>query len=182
MTPFKDNITEGEDTVTWTLQASKQSDQGYFLSGPPSVTMTLADDVSTVNITLDDGEMDEASLGSGGFTVTRTEDGAFDQLLRVWVKVSGSGTINQDYSQSGLILWGGTDYYIEIPGGQSSASATMTPTFDEINEGEETVIWTLQASKQGDQGYFLGDPLVAAMTIADFVDLMFKDGFEDRAP
>ena len=50
---------------------------------------------STVNLTLDDGDMDEGFLGTGSFTVTR--DGSTAESINVFVEVSGSATLNADY-------------------------------------------------------------------------------------
>lgn len=133
----------------------------------------------TVNITLDDGALAEATLDGGGFTVTRSNNGAVDQVLNVWMERSGTATFNSDYSQSGLLLWSGNTYYIQIPAGQLSASATVTPFQDNIMEGDETVTWDLIAPLQSNHYYTLGAPMQVEMTIADFVDLLFKDGFED---
>jgi hypothetical protein len=72
VTPIKDNLIEGTDTVTWTLY----SDEATYTVGTDTLAeMTITDDVAEVTLTLDDGEMDEATLGTGKFTVTRTTNG-----------------------------------------------------------------------------------------------------------
>ena len=55
---------------------------------------------STVNLTLDDGSMDEEFQGTGGFTVTR--DGSTTEAILVFVALSGSAAINTDFTYQNL--------------------------------------------------------------------------------
>jgi hypothetical protein len=60
-----------------------------------------------------------------------------------------------------------------------SASATVTPKTDSQPEGEETVVWTLRDTLDDQHDYFLGTQTNLKMAIRGFVEMIFKDGFED---
>jgi len=70
---------------------------------------------STVNLTLDRADMDEATLSTGGFTVTR--DGSTNEGINVFVEVSGSAAINADYTVQNLLQSAHPIWYVHIPGG-----------------------------------------------------------------
>ena len=55
---------------------------------------------STVNLTLDDGDMDEEFQGTGSFTVTR--DGSTTGAINVFVELSGSAVYNTDFTYINL--------------------------------------------------------------------------------
>jgi hypothetical protein len=62
---------------------------------------------------------------------------------------------------------------------QIQSHPLITPIRDLVIEGDETVTWTLYS----DQGtYNLGTDVFAEMTIADLIDLVFKDSLEDEEP
>jgi hypothetical protein len=90
---------------------------------------------------------------------------------------SGTADYTADFTTTGITWHGGTLWSIDIPDNQFSASGIVTPRFEEILEGEETVIFTL---REEDTLYFLGLPDAATITIADFIQLVFKDSFEDQ--
>jgi hypothetical protein len=71
---------------------------------------------STVNLTLDDGSMDEEFQGIGGFTVTR--DGSTAEAILVFVEVSGSAAINTDYTYQNLVGYIHPIWYVRIPAGE----------------------------------------------------------------
>jgi hypothetical protein len=58
-------------------------------------------------------------------------------------------------------------------------SSTVTPVKDFIIEGDETVTWELYSDEAT---YTLGTDIFAEMTIADLIDLIFKDSLEDPEP
>ena len=61
-----------------------------------------------------------------------------------------------------------------IPAGQQSETVTLTAIFDENEEGDEDAVFTLQ----GLNSYVTGIPDSTSITIVDFTDMVFKDGFE----
>jgi hypothetical protein len=85
---FAGTATNGADYNT--------TDQGYI--SHLKAEMTITDDVAEVTLTLDDGEMDEATLGTGKFTVTRTTNGKLDAPLQVRFVFAGTATNGADYN------------------------------------------------------------------------------------
>jgi hypothetical protein len=177
VTPIKDNLIEGTDTVTWTLY----SDEATYTVGTDTLAeMTITDDVAEVTLTLDDGEMDEATLGTGKFTVTRTTNGKLDAPLQVRFVFAGTATNGADYNTTdqGYISHL-NQRSLTIPANETSMSSTVTPVKDFIIEGDETVTWELYSDEAT---YTLGTDIFAEMTIADLIDLIFKDSLEDPEP
>ena len=145
------------------------------LTGTSSVALALP----VVNLTLDDGEMDEAGLGTGKFTVTRSSDEPIDQPLHVRFTFGGTASNGGDYTAADQGYAGPIHRQMTIPANETSISSIITPIRDSVIEGDETVTWTLYS----DQGtYNLGTDVFTEMTIADLIDLVFKDSFEDEEP
>jgi len=132
--------------------------------------VTLAPDVTTAS---------EETLATGGFTVTRTDDGNLAQPLTLRITVNGSATIGPDYVLPG---WGFVlqpdVYQISIPANETSVSSTITVFRDNIIEGDEEVVFTLFDG--GFNSYTVGAQTTATVTILDFVELIFKDSLEDK--
>jgi hypothetical protein len=128
-----------------------------------------------VNLTLGDGNASEAGPDPGSFVHTRT--GSTTEALLLDVDVQGTATFNADYSTNpAMVRLGGTVYRVTIPPDQLTATATITPVMDGINEGDETVNFTLM---DDNLTYTVGEPANATINIADFVEGIFKDSFED---
>ena len=176
ITPIKDNLVEPAETLSWTLY----SDQGtYNLGADVLAEMSIVDDPVEVILTLDDGEMDEASLGTGKFTVTRSANGKPDAALPVFFTFGGTASNGGDYTAADQNYAGPIHRQMTIPANVDSVSSIITPIRDLVIEGDETVTWTLYS----DQGtYNLGTDVFAKMTIADLIDLIFKDSLEDEEP
>jgi len=112
------------------------------ISGSPIVTVSATDAAAA-----------EAGLDPGTFTVTRSIVTA--SPLTVNYTMSGSATNGIDYTAvSGSVI---------IPGNTASATVTITPIEDSINEGKQTAILTLTP----DLTYFSGSSGTATVTIAD---------------
>jgi hypothetical protein len=86
--------------------------------------------------------------------------------------------VGPDYAAPGLSGRGGSDYSVNIPGGQLSRTITLTPVFDEIIEGDETFEVALRGPGDVGHDYTVGMPASGQITIHDFVQLIFKDSFE----
>ncbi len=177
ITPELDNIVEGPETFTVTLLDIGTT---YTVGADIEASIQITDDVTEVILTLDDGDAAEAGQLPGSFTVTRTNQGNVAQAITVWVAVSGSATIDTDYAHPDMVCCGpGNEYLITILGNQLSRTITITPVLDAFeDEGDETVVVTLLDIGQI---YTVGVQLSATITIRDFQNLLFKNGFEDQA-
>jgi len=172
ITPRKDNIIEGVEVVSFTLQ----EDPGYILGTDNQANVNIADDVATVTLTLDDGAAAEAGEDTGMITVSRTDNGDASEAFTVYMLNSGSATYSTDFLTSGVTYHGGDLWSIVIPGNDFSASGTIIPRKDYTIEGDETLVFTLN---EEEIRFFTGKPDEATITIKDLVDIVFKDGFED---
>jgi len=86
LTPKKDNFREGLEDLAFTLQPPPVNQPDYNVGAQILAEMTLTDDIAEMILTLDDASMDEATQGSGGFTVTRDDHGNKDQAINVFVE------------------------------------------------------------------------------------------------
>ncbi|BCU78329.1 hypothetical protein llg_30440 [Luteolibacter sp. LG18] len=117
------------------------------------VTVNTA--ITTVSLATTDANAAEAGLNTGAFTVTRA-GGSTASALTVFYTISGTATNGTDYQTlSGSVT---------IPAGQTSATITVTPIDDYLQEtGGETSIVTLTA----DPTYGLNGTVTGTVTIAD---------------
>ncbi len=173
VTPRQDNLIEGLETVEITLVDRNT----HTLGSPAAASIEIADDVAEVHISAIDPAAAEAGQDPGSFTVTRTDNGNKAIPLHVYFDfVLPSPEWDFDFS-AGLGYVGQYSRYITIPGGQFSATVTVTPKRDSNEEeGDEIVLFQLVSQNS----YTLGTPTQAEITIADFVDLVFKNSFEDQ--
>jgi hypothetical protein len=149
----------------------------FFLAGFPAQALAL----STVNLTPVEENAAEAGQVPGSFTVSRTDDGNLAQALVVRVVVSGIATIDTDYTHVDM-NWAGVDattYAVQIPAGQSSRTITLAPNLDNIIESEDTI--SLQLVDYNAVYQVLEENTIE-FTITDFVELIFKDSFENIEP
>lgn len=180
VTPTLDNNIEGEETVIYTLNGSSS----YKVGTPNSVVMTLSDDVTELTLMLVDGDAAETGQDPGSFTVNRTEQGKLADALNFAVTVSGTASIfgttkpASDFSTPGLNYISPNNYSGTIPANETSRLYTITPAMDNDTEGDETVIYTIQAGNR----YTVGNPSAVTITIADFIDIVFSDSFEESEP
>jgi len=119
----------------------------------------------TVNLILDDGTMDEEFQGTGSFTVTR--DGSTAQALNVFVTMSGTASYTSDFTWVNLNGYSHPTWYVNIPAGQSSTTVTLTPSKDNLNEGVESLVFTLRESAEDPGNYVIGGQTTAELSIAD---------------
>ena len=117
-------------------------------------TNTTAKDKATFRITRSDTTKD----GSSGIIVSHKDS----PELNVYFSVSGTATVGLDYLTSG-------DYrdtngmFVTIPSGSTYTDFTITPKYDTLTEGSETVIVTLEPHSS----YTVGSPSVDAIAIMD---------------
>jgi serine protease AprX len=123
-------------------------------TGTPTPTPTPTPIPSvTVNVSVTPIEISEGEAA----TYTVTASSTVTQSLGISYAMSGTATNGTDYTLSGK------PNRVTIPAGQSSAIVTLTSTLDQITEGTETAIMTLQRGN----GYRLGKHKEATLSIIE---------------
>jgi len=128
-----------------------------------------------VNLTVSDGVASEVGPDPGSFTVTRSNGGIITEALQVRIAVSGTATFDNDYLSPDIISAGSNIHNVTIQPDQLTATIVIIPVQDGIIEEDETAIFTLVDGTS----YRLGESVDASITIADYVEGIFKDSFED---
>ena len=176
LTPNRDNRIEGTETAVLTLQGSDK----YNLGSDTAVQFDITDDVAQISISSSDSIATEAGPTTASFTISRTDQGNVSQPMTVYYRAEGTATWTENQSVSDYFL---SPYGLQarpnlinvtIPADKFSVTVILTPRFDGIEEGDEEAIITLQDRDV----YTLGNPVSQQITIVDFRELMFKDGFE----
>ena len=90
-----------------------------------------------VSVSVNPAEISEGDAA----TYTVTASSTVTRSITVGYVMSGTATNGTDYTLSG------TPNQVTIPAGQSSATVTLTSTLDQITEGTETAIMTLQRGR-----------------------------------
>ncbi len=153
VTVIDDANYEGPELVKLTIQPQST----YVVGSPSNATVTIADnDKPTVTVSLPDGNAAEPS-DTGKFRLTRTG-------------ITTLGTLAVKYIMGGSAI-NGTDYTqltgtATIAQGQASVDVTLTPLPDEVIEGVETAVMTIQADAAN---YNLGSPIVATVSIGSSI-------------
>ncbi len=165
VTSLNDNTAEDLETVT--MRLSNGSD---YLVDPLLLTATISivdDDVQTVTVEASDATATEVDLtlpgaqaDTGTFVITRTGDASAP--LTVYYALAG--TYN-----AGVAATHGVDYdalpgTLTIPAGQTQASVTILPRFDNFGEGTEHVVLRLGS---GSTLYQVGAASSAVVNILD---------------
>lgn len=165
ISPVDDNIAEALETVIVKITSGVN-----HLADPLANAVTVSivdDDVQIVNVAAGDAQGAEVNLAlpdtqadTASFIVTRSGDISKD--LTVYYAVSG--TYN-----NGVPATHGVDYdalpgSVVIPAGQTRASITILPRYDELGEGTENVLLRLGSGSTLYQG---GEASSAVITILD---------------
>jgi hypothetical protein len=148
--PLADNLVEGSETVVLTISASST----YSIGAAGTATVTIADDPAIVSINATDASASEVGPDGGMFTVTRA-GGNQAAALSVSVGIGGTATNGGDYA--------GISSLVSIPANQASATVTIAPLPDNVVEGSETVVLTINTSTT----YSIGASGNATVNIAD---------------
>jgi fibro-slime domain-containing protein len=147
--PINDAQIEAPETVVVTLQAG----QGYALGNPTAATVTIHSEdvvIPVVTIAATDPVASEAN-DPGEFTVSLNVPAPTN--FSVPFTALGTATPGADYHYlSGVV---------QFAQGQTTAKIPVIPINDAQIEAPETVVVTLQAG----QGYALGNPTAATVTI-----------------
>ena len=150
-----DNLVEGTETFTVVLTSS----DAIVDDSDTAIGTILDDDTYTATITATDNAAAETITGSnvGTFTISLDQPNVSGAGLVVNYAISGTAQNGVDYAN----ITGS----VTIPNNQTSATVTITPTDDLIQEGTEQVTLTLQASPNYDLGG--GATQSATVNIAD---------------
>lgn len=153
--PLADNLVEPDETVVMTLAAGTGTT--YLVGSPALATVTISDDPPIVELVALDPDVAEAGLDPGAVQVRRT-GGDVTSALNVFYRKSGTASAGTDY-QGG----GGAVNLVTIPAGQTTTTIAVVPVADNLVEGAETAVLTLEPS----QGYLAGASTAATIVIAD---------------
>jgi hypothetical protein len=154
VTPLNDAVIEAPETVILTLVTNP----AYAIGSPGSATVTIAsDERPNVTVAATDPTASEANLATGTFTFTRTGDLAAP--LTVYYTVSGTATPEVDYASLGAS--------VAFPVGASTATKTVTPVQDHLQELTETVVLALTPQSS----YTIVSPGKATVTLTSDEDV-----------
>jgi hypothetical protein len=176
LTANRDNDIEGTETATLRLEATNN----YMLGNETEVHIDITDDVAVISISSTDTVATEAGPTTANFTISRTGQGDTSQPMTVYYRAEGTATWTENQSNSDYIvspggLQGRPDLLnVTIPANQLSVTVILTPNLDDIEEGDEEAVLTLQDRDV----YTLGSPNIQRITIVDFREMIFKDSFE----
>ena len=139
---INDNIVEGDETVVVRLESKTGDPQVTIDQAQREASITIADnDTAQVRIT-DSSDGSEDGPQNGTFTLTQTAVSDADTVLSY--TLGGTATSGSDYTPLG-----GT---VTIAAGETTATITVPVIDDDLSEGPETVILTLDAIEQGSPG------------------------------
>jgi hypothetical protein len=170
LTPRRDNIAEGTESVTFNVRAPGSPGSDYLIGTPSAAGFSIADDVTVVRLTVDDADADEAGQDTARFTVFRDDGGDTDSDLAVWVTVGGSALLNSDYTLMNLAFASGpSDFRVTIPRGELSQTVTLTPRLDNIAEGVEDFTFDIRTPGTLNNDYVIGPSSSGSAFIADDV-------------
>ncbi len=152
--PINDTDVESNETVILNLVAGT----GYEVGSPNSDTVTIvSDDIEYfAQITASDGTAAESasSVSTGEFTIRLSEENNTGSPIIVEFLIDGTADVGTDFSASSTNA-------VSIPDGEQEAEVLITPIDDQIQEGTETVIITLQNGI----GYSLGSVATQSATV-----------------
>jgi serine protease len=140
---------------TYTATLTVTDDDGATNSASHTITVNPSISLPVVNIEATDANAAEPRKDTGRFTISR--QGSISARLVVGYTVSGTATNGVDYkSLSGTVT---------IRAGASSATVTVSPLDDKLQEGSETV--TLSLVEQNPKTYVVGSSGSATVTLSD---------------
>lgn len=150
VTPLEDFVSDGDKTVVATITSS----EWYKIGSPSSATVTIVDsDLPSVTIAATVSSVLEKGSTAAEFVVTRT--GLLTSALVVNYATGGTATSGVDYTApSGSVT---------IPAGSTSATISVMPLWDQLYDGDKTLVLTVI----GNSLYDVGSPASASATIVD---------------
>ncbi|ELR99941.1 Calx-beta domain-containing protein [Gloeocapsa sp. PCC 73106] len=158
--PTSDSLPESNETAILTLS----SGTGYTVGSPNAATGTITNDDSsttpTISLSVSPTSVTENGSINLVYTFNRTGD-LNSALNNVNVRVGGTATFNNDYTQTGGASWRRTSGKVNFAAGSATATVTVDPIGDARVESNETVLLTLSSGT----GYTVGSPNAATGTI-----------------
>ncbi|HXG08918.1 MAG TPA: Calx-beta domain-containing protein, partial [Gemmataceae bacterium] len=146
--PLEDALTEGNETVTVTLEPGS----GYALAGEATATVTIVDTIVTLTASPD--TTTEGGISPGTFMVSRQGD--FAEPLAVTYTLRGLAINGWDYRP--------LEGAVTLPAGAASAAFDVVALRDGLVEGDEDVVAALQPFGNH---YEVGTPGTATVLIRD---------------
>ena len=128
-TPTDDSIYEGDETAIISIDTVSGSDATE--SASQSVTITITENQTAPTLTLTSSASSIAENSGSSLTLTATLSVATSEDVTVALAISGTATSGTDYSSLSNMT---------ITSGQTTTTASFTPTDDNIYEGNETAI------------------------------------------
>ncbi|HND56856.1 MAG TPA: Calx-beta domain-containing protein, partial [Pirellulaceae bacterium] len=135
VTPKNDANYEPDETVVLTVKPTL----GYF-AGPSPATGTIINDDIEVTVAVAPSSVLEDSGNSLVYTFTRR--GVLTNVVTANFSISGTATLNTDYTFGGAVL-NGLNGAVTFAPGAETVQVTATPISDAVNESNETVIVTV---------------------------------------
>lgn len=150
ITPFDDDLKEGNETVTVFVSVSRT----YNIGSPNLATVTIQDnEMPTVSVGVATATTEEGGTDPAQFQLTRTGDTA--NPLTVYIQVGGSALPQFDYAS--------INTSVVFPAGTNVALVSITAINDKYREGDEYVSIQLLAGTN----YNLGTDTAGIVTITD---------------
>ncbi|MEM9531791.1 MAG: Calx-beta domain-containing protein [Pseudomonadota bacterium] len=169
LNPRQDNLIEGDETIELTLLANPDS---YVLGSATQGTITIADDVPEVSLSVINATASESGLVPATVEITRSDAGNIAQGLTVNLSLGGTAQRNFDYTAP---LTGSSPLTVSIPGNVLTLTLNFTPRADAPDdEGDETIELALLAGAN----YVLAGSPPVTLTLEDLVDALFANSFE----
>lgn len=146
-----DGLPELAETIVVTLSNPTAATLGSISTHTITVTDASA---PVVTVTASPATVEEDSSSSGSFTVTRS-GGLLSAPLPVSFSLGGTAASGTDFIP--------LPSSVVIPAGQTQISLPVSPVADLMEEGDETVVFTITDAPD----YDLGSPSEATVTILD---------------
>ncbi|MBL8828954.1 MAG: peptidylprolyl isomerase, partial [Planctomycetaceae bacterium] len=126
----------------------------------------------SVSLSLDSGNGQMAE-NAGTTTVRATLSNASVRDVTVNLSLTGTGTLNTDYTHSGLIGVSGTTASLLIPAGQTAATFTLRSIQDTVDEPNETILVnataatdaTINTAQSSTSATILDDDLLVSLNL-----------------
>ena len=169
--PINDQIVENDETVILNLLtpiASEGRGSGFVVNqgGLDNRTVTIADnDIGMFTVQTTDADAAEVAPGQtanvGGFVVNLDKENGTGETVTVPYTLGGTAEITSDYTTQG-------EPAFSFPAGQVPGQLLIDPVDDQLVEGAETVILTLDAPSNTTKFTYVAEPEAQrTVTIAD---------------
>lgn len=162
-----DTNVEDNETFTVALGGLVAGGRNVTISGSnQTATGTIIDNDSKVSVSVSPGSVQED--GSVPLVYTFTRLGVVSALITVNFTVGGTATFSStpgqpDYQLTGATTFNGSTGTLDLAGGVTTASITVTPAADTTTESAETVIVSVASGS----AYLLDTAFTATGTIHD---------------